>query len=303
MRPLLELPAFDITPVATTVKTCKIDKLPQGYIYDAIILELTSDDGAFTYAHLDEISVRLGAKDIVEQLSGTQLRKINAYYGLGLTEANTRTYVCIPFANIKAREYEAMRIGAVDTKSYNYNEFSLTVKTTASQTGTTLSLKAYGLLGGEKPTEDGEGRPMDTRAIVRALLKSTKSMTIAGDNEFTFNPGTSPSNLIRAAHLFNTYITDLAIKKDRVNVWDKMSKYRIQAVQTEAGRTIQSGHLAFDCVLYGDEFEALSMMRNPSDWANPKVAEMASFLNKATCSQSDTGVVIVSDIYTTVAGL
>lgn len=294
MFPFVKLPTHSGSLAASTTNPL-LFQIPMGYIYDAIVLKLSASGGSpsFTKSHISKIRVRLGSKNIVDDLSGDQLNAINLYNGL----TDNTGYLTIPFSIFKAaREKEAMRLGAVDTKNVRYPEFSLEVTPNGSQAGSTyVRLEAYGLIGGPKPTEDGEGRALDTTRIVRALLKTTRSLPNAGVNEIEISNGSNPANLLRMAHIFNSYVTELEIKKDRVTLIESMAIADYQHVAKQlSGRSAQSGALSLDFVLFGDENEALSYLREDGT--------EAAMSWKFTASQADTGT-IISDIYSSIEGL
>lgn len=295
MYPFVNLPAHTGNLAASSVAPL-LFQIPRGFIYDAIILKLSASGGTpdFTYADISSIRVRLGTANIIDGISGTQLRAINLYYGY----TDNSGYLTIPFSLFRAaREKEAMRIGAVDTKNFAYPEFSLEVTPDGTQAGSTyVRLEAFALLGGEKPTEDGEGNKLDTRPFVRALLKTPRALSNAGSNEIEVPVGSSPANLLRCAHVFNTYVTHLEMKKDRVTLIENCAIADYQHVAKQlSGRTAQSGLLSIDMGLFGDENESISIIRPDGS--------KAAMTWKLTASQADTGAIVVSDVFAPVGGI
>lgn len=271
-----DLPPFENVPATTVAGRAILPRVPQGEIYDAIVLDLTQSSGAMVAADIEEIKVSLGGKTIIE-CSGAELAALNAYMGL---TANA-SYLTIPFADRTAKTIQGQRIGALDTKNLRYNEFSVEVKLDGTQTGT--SLRAFAIKGAEKPE--------NVRGVFRALVKSTLSLASAASHNVSISTGSEVGVLIRGLAFFHSNVTHFELKKDSLQIAEKMALADFEFTADEINRVSQSGLFVYDAIEDANQSDALQPFR---DDGRP-----AAMQYKVTTSGSDT-IEVLADLYATI---
>jgi len=274
---LHDLPPFENVQ-AGSAGAAIMPRIPQGEIYDTIVLKL---GGTFVAADLTYIRVKLGGKLIVD-VSGAQLNSINKFYSL----TNSATYIPIHFADRNAQTIRGRRIGAIDTRNFAYNEFSMEVYLDGTQSSATL--EAFCLKGGQKPT--------DVAHMFRALVSSTHAPGAAGTFNLDISTGSEVGNLIRALHFSHSNLTHFELLKDALPYAQKRAVADYQFVQAEVLRTAQSGWFTYDAIVDGDQSESLDT-RKVNDPSRGGAMQY-----KATVSGSDT-IVSIADLYASIASL
>lgn len=272
-----DLPPFENVPGASTAGRAILPRIPQGEIYDAIVLDLTQASGTTVAADIEEIKVNLGGKTIIE-CSGAELAKLNAYMGL---TANA-DYLTIPFSDRTAKTIVGQRIGALDTKNLHYNEFSIEVKFDGTQTGTT-GLRAFAVKGGEKPE--------NVRGVFRALVKSTLSLASAASHNVSISTGSEVGVLIRGLAFYHSNVTHFELKKDSLQIAEKMALADYEFTADEINRVSQTGLFVYDAIEDVNQGDSLKPFRNNG--------QPAAMQYKVTTSGSDT-IEVLADLYATI---
>ncbi len=258
--------------------TCVMPVIPQGETYDCIMLKLGGT--AFVKTDIDEIRINLGGKRIVE-ISGSQMDSINSYLG----HTANATYLPIWFKEPTARTIVGEDIGGLDT-SVSYSSFSMEVDIGGA---TDPTLKAFALRSDPKNVNDG------TKLMFRAFLQSQPPAGGAATYNLDLPMGSSDGTLLKRAHFFHTYLTNLEVKKDSVMIWESDALADDQFLQNELTRSTQAGHFCFDPLFRDNQSEAIPTIRDNGQRSN--------FEWKATFSAADTGFTVISELYTTLSQL
>lgn len=271
MSVLHKQPAFNNVVAGSTAS---ITNLHQGDVCEGLILKL---GGTFTKAQIDGIRVKLGGKSIVDDLTGSQLDTVNKY--MGRTDA--AAYLAIHFADPNARTIDGEGIGGIDT-SLRYGSFSIEIDINAGAIGPTLDCWML-----KRPAQIGKA----DRAIFKAYLKATQSISASGTYSLQPPLGSLAGNLINRLHMFHTNLTQVDVKKNGLDIWDDGEVGISQFLQNELNRTAQSGHFAYDPLFDNNQSNSVSTTR-PDGMPAP-----LEF--RAVLSGADT-VVMVSEIYTSI---
>jgi hypothetical protein len=240
---LKKLPPME-NVLAAAAGTAIMSKIPQGYIYDALILKF---GGTLVASKVSELRLTLGGK-VIWRGTGAHIDSMNKYYSL----TNSATYLPLHFQDRQAKTVAGRRVGSIDTKNFSYNDFSLEVDLDGTQTGATIDV--LGLIGGPKP-DPGTG-PM-----FRALVKSTNSPSSAAQYNITVPTGSQQGNLVRAVFAYHSTITSFELKKDAVNIVDNRVIADLQFLENEVLRTTQSGQFVYDPMIDGDQGDCLDVRR------------------------------------------
>lgn len=272
LKPIENVSAAD---AATAVGT-----IAQGFIYDALVLKL---GGTFVAADIPEIRLILGGKTIW-RVDGAHLDEINQYYSL----TNSATYLPLHFADRQAKTIAGRRVGAIDTKTFNYSDFSIEVDLDGVQSAATLEM--LGVVGGPKPDPG-------TKNMFRSLIKATHTPSAAAQQSLNIPTGSSLGNLVKAVFAYHSIITHFELKKDGVNIIDNRPIADLQFNQNEILRTTQAGQFVYDPMVDGDQGDVLDVRRYGPDG---KALGLASMEWLYTVSGSGT-IVTYTDCYATLA--
>ncbi|PCJ11701.1 MAG: hypothetical protein COB04_18770 [Gammaproteobacteria bacterium] len=270
----VDLPPFSPQVSAGQAGKHLIGQIPQGYIYDVIVLVLT---GVFVAADIPRILLKAGGT-IIWDLTATELEKINKYYSL----TDNVTYIPLHFSDRQAATIQGQRIGALDTVNFRYNELSLQIETDGTQSGA-VGLSAFAMTGGPKDPE--------VAAMVRCLIPSDSS--VGGTTEPISVPIGIPEagNLIRAVHVWHTNMTDFEVWKDTTAELPKTSLAEYQFLTDEVHRTSQAGVFTYDPTMDANQGDSLDPLRFDG---SPAVLQF-----KGTFSNTDS-VRVISELYATV---
>lgn len=230
---ILDLPPFSSTPAASTASDHLLQLPPSGQIYDAIIIKIASSNGAFVAADIDEIKVTANGKNLVD-VSGADLDALNLYQSLTKDAA----YLAIHFADRNARTPEGQRFGALDTLNNPLQSLTLKVGVDGTQTGTTLTLEAFALLGGPKPA--------GTERMCRALLTANQSVGATRELLDVSIGARRFGNLVRSAGIFHSNLTHVEVRKDSDIIMANRAIADFDFLQDEVHRTPQSGLFVID---------------------------------------------------------
>tara|TARA_R110002073_G_scaffold2938_5_gene19529 strand:- start:100259 stop:101128 length:870 start_codon:yes stop_codon:yes gene_type:complete len=232
---IMELPEPQ-NVLAAAAGTAVIPRIPQGFIYKAIVLVL---GGTFVAADISELKLRLGG-NVIWDTTGADLATINAYNSLG---ANA-SFLPMHFADRTAKTPAGERFGEIDTKNLTYSDFSLEVKLDGTQTGATL--KAFAVIDTENKPMTADGN--STASIVRSLVKAEHSRSAAGVFDLDIPVGSDQGNIVRAVHFMDPsdVLTQYGLKKDSGDICDLLPVEWLEFVQDEVLRTSQANHFCYD---------------------------------------------------------
>ncbi len=243
-------------------QTCTIPRLDMGDTCDALLLKLsgniaTTGSVAFTTAHIDAIRVKLGGKSVVDGLSGTEFKTINAY----MDRHTATTFLMLQFADNMARTVTGEDMGAIDT-TLGYSSFSMEVDLAQPNGAGTPALECWMVKSAPKP--DGE-----TKALFRAYTKSVENFNAAAT--FSLSPalGSMAGNLLPRLHIFtpNDRIDRLDVKKNGVEIQGDGEKAVIEFLSGTT-RTAQAGHIAYDPCYSNNQSDAITTVRGNGTPAN-----------------------------------
>lgn len=249
MKQLVQLPPFQNVPATLTAGTAIIPNIPQGRTYDGIIIKFGANMVA---ADITELRLKAGSK-VIWALAGAALNAINQWQGL----VNSASYLPLWFIDRTAMTFAGQRLGALSTIDNPFSSLSLEMDLDGTQSGVTVS--AIGVVGAAvKPLLPNNA---SSQNMFRGILKSTNSITGAGDFDLTLGLGTSGANLIRAIHFKHSNMTHLEMQKDGERLIEKWAIADFDFLQDEVLRNNQSGYFTADMIPDGSQYEVLSTLR------------------------------------------
>jgi hypothetical protein len=276
-----KLPPFENMSAADPA-TAIIPRVPMGNIYDCIALKLI---GTFVAADITRVSMKLGGKDVTAGIDGTELDEMNQYFSL----TNNADYLPFHFADRQAKTINGRRLGALDTKHFDYSDFQIEVDVDGVQSG--ASMEALALLGGDKPS--------GTEAMFRCLMRSVHAPGAAGQFNLPIATGSGIGNLLRAIIAYHANITHFELKKDAINIADNRAIADYQFFQNEILRTTQAGQFVWDALIDGDQSDVLDLRRFDQ---NGKPVGISAMQYLYTVSGADT-IRAYADMYATIKSL
>lgn len=226
--PLHELPPFRM-PSGGAAGKALLDTVPQGDVIDGFVLKFTGTTMAA--GNIDKLSVKIGGKEAIS-LSGTQLDSINKYREVPTDAA----YLPVWFADHRAYARQQWSEGALDTLNRTYSNIQIIAELDGAQSSD-ANIEGRMLVGQQKvgPQDQIEALRSQFRALV-----DTQQDVESGSQDFKLHIGTDVGATIMAAYFFGSNITDLELKRDGVNIYDKLPVADIEYV-LKHGRTPQSG--------------------------------------------------------------
>ena len=230
--------------------------------------------GTFTKAHITAIRIRLGGK-LIWDVTGSHLDKMNAYMG----ETANASYLTLNFAEREARTVVGEALGGIDT-SLGYSGFSMEVDISASATSPTLVAYAH--------TESPQAG--QAKALFKAMLKATHTPGAAGQFSLPLPLGSQSGNLIKRVYMYHSYITQLDIKQDGIDLLDNGLVGILQFEQNELTRVTQSGQLVWDPLVRDNQSDVVPTVRPDGS--------QSSLEYRTTVSQADT-IITYTELYTT----
>lgn len=221
----LKLPPFE-NVVAS--QTAVLPRLPRGNMYAAICFAL---GGGNTQANMSAIRLNVNGKTVVN-ISGTHLDAINNYDRL----KDTATYLAYWFADPLAQDPVSAQLGCLDT-SRGVEEFGIEVDLGAG-VAPTLRATAWAL----PPSPKGD----KFAGAFKSVLKTVHAPGAAGQFNLPVALGSKVGGLVRRVHFFHANVTQVAVKRDGVNIQDDLVIADINYMNEARWRTAQAGHVAFD---------------------------------------------------------
>jgi len=253
--PQLELPPFRM-PSGGTAGKALLDTVPQGDVIDAFLLKLSGT--TFTASNIARLEVIVGGK-VAIGLSGDQLDTINKYNGLPYDAS----YLPIWFADPNAQTRQGWSEGALDTLNRTYSNIQIVCRLDGNQS--TDALIEGEMFVGQEKIAPGEQLPQ-VQSMFRALLDTEQEM-VSGTQDFKLHIGTQEGASIYAAHFFSANMTNLEVKRDGVNLVDRLPVGDI-AYKQKLKRSPQPDHVAFDPV-YNDQHSRSVPTRRPNGTPAP----------------------------------
>lgn len=241
LETLNQFPSVPATGIASLVTNELIDRSVH-----AIILELGGT--TFTRAHISNVRVRLGGKDIVNGITAVQLQSLNDYDVLGSETA----YVALFFGDPTARTIRGQHLGDLDLSIYRQPlEIEVTI---AGATAPTLQAYAWHsvpkmLMG----VGFDEADAAQVRSLIRTVIQPSAAVT---RKSFELSLGGSPGARLRRAAFFHTNLTKVEYKKGSFTKHDDVSIALNSFLQENYARTAQSGLYMLDRIVDGNQGEA-----------------------------------------------
>ena len=279
---LLKLNAFP-NVAANATASLSTNQL-QGYAVHGLILER----GGTTFPHtdVDNVRVRINGKDIVDQLTGTQLHAMTDYEGM----PNVTNYDFVFFGDPAARTVRGQHLGDLDCSIYDY-PLTLEVDIGAA---TAPTLQAYALVSVPK-LQMGIGYTKTEAAIIRALPRTVIQPAAAVTRStYGISIGSSAGARIRRVWFFNSALTAVDFRKQSLIKWDDVSVALNSATQQQYVRTPQAGLYVLDRVMDGNQGESETTVSPSGQQWNIQLA--------LTTSAADT-ITTFADLFTTLPGL
>jgi len=210
--------------------------VPLGPTYERFVFNLGGT--TFTTANITQIRCRINGK-LCYIINGSDLLKVNAYYGLYTSGTNQLT---LDFSEIFARDQVGQSIGAIAT-SYGIQTFQMEVDINAAAVAPTLD--CYAVTSPPRAAQyDAQGRPI---LVIEKLLQYQASFAAAG--KFTLPvPFGANGSVIKRVYFFHNNIGALEIKKNGLIVHEGPLAV-LQQIQLENRKVPQAGLLVYDAVV------------------------------------------------------
>ena len=279
---LLKLNAF---PSVAANATCSLSTNQlSGYALHGLVFELGGT--TFPESDITRIQARVNGKDLVNNMSGSQLLSLNKYEGL----PDETSELFLFFGDPTARTIRGQHLGDVDFSVYDYPlEIQVDIGGATAPT-----LQCYALVGVPKQ-QMGIGYTAKEAAIIRALPRTVIQPAAAVSLQaYAVSIGSSPGARIRRVAFFNSNLTAVQLQKQSLMKWQNVSDTLNSAVQSQFARDPQSGLYVLDRVMDGNQGESESTVTPDGKSWNIQVA--------LTTSAADT-ITTFADIFTTLPGL
>jgi hypothetical protein len=221
-----------------------------GMSVHAIIFALTG----VTKAQLTNIKVTLNAKQLVSDLTGTQLQSLNSQKGLG----NSTDYLMCYFGNPRARTIKGQHITDLDQSLYAAPlEFQLRIDAGASAPG----IEAYALVNPPKVAL-GLGYTADDALVLKALLRTVLNPANAINKAaYDIAIGSAAGAAIESMAFFHANMTSLEVKKSGVIVFEDLSIDLNSAIQTDFQRAPEDGLYVWQPTADGNMGQAVATVK------------------------------------------
>ncbi len=279
---LLKLNAFPA--VAANATSSLATSQLSGYALHGLIFERGGT--TFTNAQISRIQARVNGKDLVNNITATQLVALNDYEGL----VDVTNYTALFFGDPAARTIRGQHLGDIDFSVYDY-PLELQVDIGAA---TAPTLKVYALVSVPK-MQMGIGYSAKEAQIIRALprtvIQPSAGITLQA---YAISIGSSPGARIRRVNFFNANLTSVQLQKQSLMKWQDVSAALNSAVQQQFVRTPQGGLYVLDRIVDGNQGESESTVTPDGKSWNIQVA--------LSTSAADT-ITAFADIFTTLPGL
>lgn len=251
----IRLNAFPSVP-ATGVATLVTDQL---YGYSLHALQFVRGGGAFTTAMITGIRIRQNGKELLPPITGPRLLDLNEYDGL-IDQTNMNFHF---FGDPTANTPQGRHVGDLDFTAY---KAPLEIEVTIAG-ATTPTLEVIALAG---PPKAAMGFGYDAAAVarVRALVRTVLDLSGAVDNkQVVISLGSGQGALIRKIGFFHAQITRVSLRKNSIDKHDRLTVAENSAIQSQFGRTAQTGLYMLDRIEEGNIGEAEpTLQQNGQPW-------------------------------------
>lgn len=243
----MELHKLDRFPsVAASAVSSLVTSELSGKSVHALVFELGGT--TFNETHINNIRVRLDGRDIVNAISGTQLKELNEYDGY----TSVTNYLFLFFGDPTARTVRGQHMGDMDLSIYDA-PLEIEVDLGAA---TAPTLQMYAIAGVPKMAM-GVGFDQIEAAHFRHLRRSIIEPTAAvSRNSYSVSLGSRAGARIRKIGFFHTNLTSVELRKNSLYKWDDVSAALNNAVSQQYARVPQSGLYVLDRIVDGNQGEA-----------------------------------------------
>lgn len=221
-------------------------------------IQLVLGGGAFTKAMITRLTVKLDQKLIMDLASGTQLQSVNSFD----VDGAPVTHLYIPFANHRARSLDQQYMGAPDLGALGVKKVEIAVQITGATTPTlyaNASLVPTGVVTG------------NAQRMVRAFLRTqlTPAAALNEQPQPGIATGREAGAFIRRLHFFSALVTQLSIKRDKIDYYEKIVLADNNANLTRMGKVPQANIFTYDAIEDDNELKWLSQIRSINNQAAP----------------------------------
>ena len=234
--------------------TATLPNIPQGYVYDGIILRL---GGGLTKGDIEALRVRLGGVLIWDLFSGGDLDAMNQFY----KRTPAAKFLPLWFAQtFVGGDAASLYTGAIDTISHHYSGFQLTAKLAATAPAS-ATIEAWAMVRSEP-------QPKGVTSITRALLLSEQSVQAAQQYTLDFPRGSKGGAMICAVHMFNQFITQVQMLRQSQELLEEGTDDLVAYIQNEQTRNTQQGLIVYDALVRNDIADAVPTLQADGKPAN-----------------------------------
>ena len=192
----------------------------------------------FTKAMMNRIQIRVEQKDVINQITGTQLQDINSWH----KGANTATDLAFFFGNPDANTYHGQHVTDLDLsviKNKNGGAATLDIEVDIAVSAVAPTLIAYADVGAPKK-DQGVFAPNEGplfKAFIRSLLTPGAAFNLQPQDIGLGIPGGGILN----EYWFHANMTSLEIKKSAIDIWQNVPIEQMNAWQEDYGHPVQAG--------------------------------------------------------------
>jgi len=210
--------------------------------------QLKLGGGALTKAMITLLRMKANGKTIVEG-SGTEIDKVNAYRGTGVTSAN---FLDVYFADYSLNNELDRQVGTFDTSAGIAN---VTTEVTIAG-ATTPTLTPIVVESASQKSKNGEALPF--AGLISKLLRYPYNIANGGKLPVTVPFGPQNGAIIKRLHVISNggLMTGATVKQDGLVIHESIAAEN-QFMQTRHGRVPQANMYTIDFVIDGDIKKAL----------------------------------------------
>lgn len=243
----MDLHKLDRFPsVAANATSSLVTNEMSGRSVQALVLELGGT--TFNETHISNIRVRLDGRDIINAISGSQLKDLNEYDG----HTSVTNYLFIFFGDPTARTARGQHLGDLDLSIYD-KPLEIEVDIAGA---TAPTLQAYAIAGVPKMAMGYNFSAIEAahfRHIRRSIVEPTAAVS---RNSYGISLGSKQGGRIRKLAFFHSNLTSVELRKESLYKWDNVSQALNDAIAQQFARVPQSGLYVLDRVVDGNQGEA-----------------------------------------------
>jgi len=240
------LPSFNTAVVASGRLTMNLDHL-DGYAIHFIEIKMTGT--TFDRSHLDDIGLAVNTKDLLGNISGAQLQRINGWDGLPTDAAYMMLYLGDPTAETPFGQH----LTDLDFTLYPAHKTTLDIKLGAGISGDAdIEVRAYGVRGGKAAMGLGytQAQAAMTRAILNTQLTPPNAVT---KKSYQISLGSNAGAAIRKLMFDSVLVTSVETKKSGSTKWDDIAQAEADFVGKIFNRVPQANTYVLDYVVDGNQ--------------------------------------------------